>query len=257
MSEVLSISLLGETAEKELTTKVSTWLRYLYSGWFSEPDKYFLSITNKNKALKIDNDLWSFYGNSNKLWLAFKSDVLTKSKIMSEMLEFDSPTNFKITKFTDAIYKDFIDSNVTMIFEKTGMINFNNKDIHNPEVRFGSGAVFGAINNGLISFPVALSGGLVELICSESNEAMQISKPQYDLVARETSFDTHKHQSRIEVLAGKVKMTIKDFTEIGVGDVVLLDTKIGAPFPAVLSANRSLNVQLGIVDNKKAIQLIE
>ena len=257
MSEVLPISLLGETAEKELCTKVGAWLRSLYSGWFSEADKYFLSITNKNNALKIDNDLWRFYGNSNKLWLAFKSDALTKSKIMSEMFELEPPTNFKLTKFTDAIYEDFIDSNVTMFFEKTGMINFNNKDIHNPEVNFGSGAVFGSINNGLISFPVALSGGVVELICSESNEAMQISKPQYDLVARESSFDTHKQKSRIEVLAGKVKMTIKDFTEIGVGDVVLLDTKIGAPFPAVVSLNRSVNVQLGIVNNKKAIQLIE
>ena len=257
MSEVLPISLLGETAEKELTTKLSTWLKYLYSGWFSEPDKYFFSITNKNKALKIDNDLWTFYGNSNKLWLAFKSDALTKSKIMSEMFESDSPTNFKITKFTEAIYKDFIDSNINMIFEKTGMINFNNKDIHNPEVNFCSGAVFGTINNGLISIPVALSGGLVEIICIESYQKMQTSKPHYDLVGRESSFDAHKHKSRIEVLAGKVKMTIKDFTEIGVGDVVLLDTKIDAPFPAVLSTSRSLNVQLGIVDNKKAIQLIE
>lgn len=257
MSQVLPISLLGAMAEKELTTKMSAWLSELYSGWFSDAGKYYFVIANKNKALQIDNDLWRFYGNSNKLWLAFKNDVSTKNKIMSEMFELDSPTNLKITKFIDAIYEDFADSNVNMIFERTNITNLNNKDINNPEVYFGSGAVLASINNGLISFPIVLSGELVRAICSESNQKLQISKPEYDLVAREISLDEHKYKSRIEVHAGKVKVTIKDFTEIEIGDVVMLDTKIGTPFPVVLSANRSLNVQLGVVDNKKAIQFIE
>lgn len=257
MSEVLPINLLGEVAEKELIAKMSAWLNGLYSGWFSDADKYLLSITSKNKTLKIDSDSWRFYGNSNKLWLAFKSDPLAKNKIMSEMFELDSPINFKLTKFIDAIYEDFIDSNVNMVFERMSITNLVNKDIRNPEVYFGSGAVLASINNGLISIPIAISGELVKAICSESNQKLEISKPKYDLVARETSLDAHKHKSSIEVLAGKVTLTIKDFTEIEIGDVVMLDTKIGNPFPAVISANKSLEVQLGVVNNKKAIQFIE
>lgn len=256
MSVATPIDLLGEAAEKELTSKMSVWLGDLYSGWFSDAEKYYFSVTNKNKALHINSDAWEFYGNSNKLWVAFKSDAFAHNKIMAEMFELESPSNLKITKFTDAIYKDFIDSNVNMIFERVNMTYLRNIGITNPDMSYGSGALLATIGNGSISFAIAVSGEMVRAICGEAKQRLQVTKPSYQLAARESAFDENNFKSSVEVLAGKVNISLLDFAKIGIGDVVLLDTKVGMPFSAKVSTKNSFNVQLGAVENKKAIQFI-
>lgn len=257
MSVAMPIKLLGEIAEKELTSKMSAWLSDLYSGWFSDAEKYCFSVTIKNKTLHINSDVWNFYGNSNKLWLAFKSEDSVKNKIMAEMFELESSSSLKTTKFTDAIYKDFIDSNVNMLFERNNMANFKSLDIKNPDMSYGSGAILATISNGSISLPIAISGEMVSAICGEEKQSLQVLKPNYQLVARESTFDKNKCKSSLEVLAGKVNISLRDFSQIGIGDVVLLDTKVGMPFSAILPTKKSFNIQLGAVENKKAIQFIE
>lgn len=255
MSAVAPFTLLCEAMEKELTAKMDAWLRDLYSGWFSDADKYFFTITNKNKALQIDNNIWDIYGNSSTYWLAFKKDVSAKNKVIAEMFELDSHASFKTTKFTETIYQDFIDSCVSSIFERTNLTYIRGTDILKVSADFGSGAITGTLSNGTVSLPVTLGGDLVKAICSESNQKLQSIKPAHNLASREGSVD--KYKSKLEVSAGKAKISLRDFSIMEVGDIVILDTEVGSPFAVYLPGKAPLQAQLGNLINKKAIQLIE
>lgn len=256
MSAPIAFILVGNQVENALTSKINIFLRDVYSGWFAESHEFIFSITHKNQELKID-DGWDIYGDSSSFWLGFKKDINNKNKIMSEMFELGSNSIIKTTKFMDLIYKDFIDCNLNAIFSLSNMRVIQDKVVGDSvSAAKGSGAIIGNINNGSVSIPIAISGDLVRAICGEVNQKVHVPKPQINLVSRNSTLE--KYKANIEVLAGEAKISLLDFSKMEVGDVVLLNKKVGEPF-FVQSGNKVSvgSIQLGRLENKKAIQFLE
>lgn len=255
MKKALPFLMLGDKAIEELERKINDTLRSLYPQWLSESDQFSFTVTKQNKLLAIDGQSWDICGSSDTNWVAFKKDEKSKNKVLKEIFELDQYTNFKSTKLTDAVYHDFINSNISVIFDAGTSGNVDTEKRLTAASNFGSGAVLGSILHGSINIPVAIGGEVVMGICAEFNQKLKNPNSQRQLSPRETSLG--KLNTELEVTAGKVQISFGDFSNMGVGDIVLLDRKIGEPFNANLSNDVQSNVQLCRLGNQKAIQFIE
>ena len=256
MKVATSFVFIGEEVTKQLTSKLNGLLRELYSGWFSDDRHFQFTVAQKNQPLYFDKKEWQFFGNCSDFWLAFKVNDDIKSKLLSSMFEASLQQIPKSTKFMEHIFQDFIDSNLNALFALANSEYIHNDDIINFKLTFGSGALMGNFGDGSTTLPVAIGGGLIKSICGEVSQKNKDLALSNELTDRSISVENYK--TVIEVMAGKAEITIQDFARMEIGDTILLDRRVEDSF-FVQSANSVFiaHTQLGKLENKKAIQLIE
>lgn len=251
----LPYTLIGTSKADELTKKLNASLQSIYAGWFSQDHKFRFTITHINQRLNIDITKWSIHANSKESWLAFKPDSQTETWLISEMLSSDGYTIPKMTTFTNMIFHDFIESNISAIYSLANMVSLKGNSKQEIDTRLGSGAIIGNMSNGVVTLPIAIGGDLVQAICGSRTELAKNSKAN-ELSKREQTI--LNSELSLKILAGKAVMSIDDITKIEIGDVVLLDSKLEDSFSAYTSSGNFLaQIQLGKRANQKAIQLIE
>lgn len=247
---------IGVEVTKQLTIKLNGFLLELYSGWFSEDKHFQFTVAQKNQQLYLDKKEWRFYGNSSDFWLAFKVNDDIKSKLLSSMFEVGLQQIPKSTKFMEHIFQDFIDSNLNALFALANSECLHNDDISSFKLAFGSGALTGNFSSGYISLQVAFGGELIKSICGEVNQNNRNLALLNELTDRSISVENYK--AAIEVMAGKAEITIQDFARMEIGDTIVLDRRVEDPFFAQsLDSVFIAHAQLGKLENKKTIQLIE
>lgn len=256
MNVVLPFVLTSEESTKQLISKINTFLPDIYCGWFSDECHFQFTVAQKNQQLYLDKKEWRFYGNTSDFWLAFKVNDEIKSKLLSSMFEVSPQQIPNPTKFMEHIFQDFINSNLIALFALAKSEYLHKDDITNFKLAFGSGALMGHFSSGTTSLPVAFGGELIKSICEEINQKTKTSVLLNELTDRSISVENYK--AAIEVIAGKAEITIQDFARMEIGDTILLDRRVEEPF-FVQSPNSLFiaHAQLGRLENKKAIQLIE
>jgi flagellar motor switch protein FliM len=96
----------------------------------------------------------------------------------------------------------------------------------------------------------------VKAIYDSSKLNVRSNLPRINLVPRESTLSGFSKQ--LQVLVGSAEISFSELSKMEIGDVVVLNKKIGQPFSIQNDSKLFLaNGQLGKVTNKKAIQLIE
>ncbi|MFV1922178.1 MAG: FliM/FliN family flagellar motor switch protein [Methylotenera sp.] len=247
--------MLGDHATAEMERKISDGVMLFYPQWLSDGNQFKFLVETKNKPIDIDNQNWDIHGKSESFWIAFRKDEKLKNKILKEIFELDAYANLKSTKLTDSIYQDFIDSNVKAIFNLANATDLETQKNLTIKTTYGSGALIGKISNGDLDIPVAIGGDVILAICSEFKQQIQSLKAPCKLIERKSILGNLV--SKIEVTAGKVEISFSEFSNMSVGDIILLDSKVDDPFKANFSDEVHSKVQLCKLENHKAIQFIE
>ncbi len=95
--------------------------------------------------------------------------------------------------------------------------------------------------------------------------ADELHAKNYDLMkTKSTSFEyredieqvLNKAKVDMNVLLGKTDITVNDFVELDVGDIVELDLKLDQPMKLCIENKQKFYVQPGLYDNKLAIQVV-
>jgi hypothetical protein len=252
--DVKYFTLLGDSQLDEISRNINLNMQELYNGWFGENHHFKFSIIKKNESLDLDLKQWNVYANTQSLWLAFKADTNVATNLLNEMLGLVSRPLAKMTAFTSDIYNNFIDSNVSAIYSLANTVYLKNKGVLNLETNKGSGAIIGQFGNGKAFLKVAIGGDIVKSLYT--TKSLQSNMSMSELVAREVL--AVKPTVTLNVIAGSTEMSLKQLTDLDVGDVVLLNTKLDSGFYVTNKNGVNLaKVHLGKQANQKVIQLIE
>lgn len=247
-------TLFGESQLDEVSNNINLHMQKLYDGWYGENHNFSFAITKKNESLALDIKQWDVYANTKHLWVAFQSDARVATDMLNEMMGLVSRPLAKSTAFTNAIYSDFIYSNVSTIYSLANTVHLKNKDIVDLEIYKGSGAIVGQIANGKTFLKMAIGGDIVKALCA--TKSTQSDLKMAELVARESL--VLKPTVSLNVTAGSTIMSLRQLSELDVGDIVLLDKKLGSGFSVTTKNGVPLaKAQLGKLINQKVIQLIE
>ncbi|EUJ10329.1 flagellar motor switch protein [Methylophilaceae bacterium 11] len=247
-------TLYGASHVNEVSEKVNAALSELYAGWFTREEHFIFSVTNHNESFKLAIDSWDIYASSPDCWVALKGVKKLQAGFLTKMFDADSNLLARTTKLTSAIYSDFIESHIDTLYSLANTVYLKGQNITNVRTLKGSGALLGLVSNGEVAMQIAIGADLIKAICSKS--FVKLHSKSADLVSRESVLQNPVVD--IHVPAGSAEMTLKDLSMVEVGDVILLDKKLGGKFLVTDAKGRFLaNAQLGKRLNQKAIQFIE
>lgn len=243
-----------ESLEGIVSPAVKAWAKT----WFCRNPKASMTLTTQpdtENAEARNNDEWLVFGSGSDAWVAWELSSTSTTDYLQQMFGVDIDSACAAAPLSQEIFREcIVDLLLCCLPESLLFVaKFEPRRASFDSLRtgYGSGAVFCKLVGDIPEQHIVFGGEVANAIVLSSRPEIQ---PTQRLTARDQAIT--KGCAPIEVLLGKVELSVGDLIGMTAGDVLSLDTVHHAPLQVDLDGQPLFQVKLGRIDEQKAIQVI-
>jgi hypothetical protein len=244
--------LLGDADLKALLQRLQEVIQPFWVGWFSDKQPIELQIKSCNQHLNVNANQWDLVSNTDNTWMAIEHADKLNEFFMGQLTGIPRRKVSETSSIISSLYERFIADFKKTLFGSLGQVVLGGT--HTITQSKGCGAVIvKVILSNKQVFNLALGADFIKHLLLKRFSQKEISSH----LAMSFDHRLFNHLSvNVEVVAGGLKLPLKNAESLQVGQVLKLDKKISEPFSLTYGQRRIDDVQYGRQGECKVFQLL-